>query len=357
MPLWYFVLYLAFALWVLQDGLSRKMGVSVAGWILGTVFLGPIILPVYLANRPLKAGEVREGGTAWNVLKNFAILWTVLMAIASFSVLVRVGQTTTSLDSDAARAGAGLGILFGMGLMAAVWFVPTLGAAVLGFLLKKNSIVETGPTGPLVGHNSTAGVANGWAGLVVCAFIALIVVVVDRTAANPSTATKASETGTLAEMGTAKPATTSHPWEMDETSDAMDNTKEIHLSLTSEDKVEGFVGSHAAYLLVRCAKGKPELYVSVGIPVQHEYGSDTYGVRTKFDDSAAEKSRWIGSTDREALFAPAPAKTLKRLEDSQVFLFEFTPFEKRATAIKFKVAGLREKLAPVSQSCGLSQSR
>jgi len=61
----YFLLYGAFALWVLFDGLSRKMTFSAAWWTLGTLFFGPITLPLYLALRPLKAGEVREGGTAW----------------------------------------------------------------------------------------------------------------------------------------------------------------------------------------------------------------------------------------------------------------------------------------------------
>jgi len=65
----YFLLYGAFAPWVLFDGLSRKMGSSAVLWTIGTLILGPITLPIYLALRPLKQGEVREGGTAWNVLK------------------------------------------------------------------------------------------------------------------------------------------------------------------------------------------------------------------------------------------------------------------------------------------------
>jgi hypothetical protein len=279
------------------------------------------------------------------------------MAITSFSVMTRMGQSTASLDSDAAKAGAGLGILLGMGLLAAVWFVPTLGAAILGFLLKKNSIVETGPTGPLIGHDSTAGFANGWAGLAACAFIALIVVIWDRTAASSSTPTKVGESVSVAESGTAKPASTSHTWELDETSDAMDQTKEVSLTLQSEDKVRGFVGSHSAYLCIRCKKAKMEAYITLGVPVQHEYDSENYGVRTKFDNDAAMKSRWTGSTDREALFAPRPSELVKRLENANVFLFEFTPFEQRATAVKFNVAGLREKLDSVGQSCGLSKGR
>jgi len=242
-----------------------------------------------------------------------------------------------------------------MGFLAALWFFPTLGAAVFGFLLKKNSIVETGPTGPLVGQNSEAGFANGWGGLAACAIVGLIAVLVVGRTQKASTLSSASEAASPSVPDATTPAKT-HTWELSEKSDPMDGTKETSLSLTSEDKVEGFIGSHSAYLFVRCAKGKPEVFVSLGVPIEAEYGSDTYGVRVKFDDEAAAKFRWNASTDREALFAPAPAKLVKLLEQSQVFLFEFTPFQKRATAIKFNVAGLREKLPLIAASCGLAIS-
>ncbi len=327
------------------------MGSSIAAWTLGTFFLGPIILPVYLAKRPLKKGEVREGGAAWNVLKNFAILWTVLMAIVGLSAMMKVGQATSSLETDAAKAGAGLGILLGMGFLAAVWFVPTMGTAVLGFLLKKNSIVETGPTGPLVGQNSPAGFANGWAGLTLCAIVGLILVV----ALERTTPTQGRGAGTDAEAGTSAVASTEHTWQASDKTDPMDGIKETSLLLESEDKVRGLIGSHSAFLCVRCRKGKLEAFVSLGGPVESEYGSDDYGVRTKLDDDAAVRGRWNGSTDREALFSPRPVELVKRLEDSKVFLFEFTPFEQQQTAIKFNVVGLREKLAPIAESCGLGE--
>jgi hypothetical protein len=351
--MWYLALYGIFALWVLQDGISRKIGGSVAAWILGTFLLGPIILPVYLAKRPLKRGEVREGGTAWNVLKNFAILWTVLMVIVGFSAMMKVGQTTSSLDSDAAKVGAGLGIMLGLGFLAVVWFVPTVGAAVLGFLLKKNSIVETGPTGTLVGQNSPASFANGWAGLVLCAIVGLILVVVlARTSGKDLTVEKSYDAGPSVKAVDTASTSTAHTWRLKDETNSMDSVKETSLLLESEDQIRGFVGSHSAFLCIRCAKGKIEAYVSVGGPVESEYPSDTYGVRTKFDDDSPVKARWSESTDRKALFAPRAGEFVKRLEDSAVFLFEFTPFQQRETAIKFNVTGLREKLAPIAESCG-----
>jgi hypothetical protein len=152
--MWYFILYAIVGVWVLADGIRRKLGGKAIGWAIGSLLIGPILLPFYLAKRPLKAGQVREGGTAWNVLKYFALFWTLTMAIAAVAAMVSVGQHTSTLTSDAEKAGAGIGTALGLGLLFAVWILPTLGAALLGFFLKKSASIERGPTGPLVASPS-----------------------------------------------------------------------------------------------------------------------------------------------------------------------------------------------------------
>ena len=62
--MWYFVLFGAFAIWVLIDSRSRRENPVV--WTLGTLLLGPLVLPFYVPKRPLRSGEVREGGTGWD---------------------------------------------------------------------------------------------------------------------------------------------------------------------------------------------------------------------------------------------------------------------------------------------------
>lgn len=115
-------------------------------WGLGTFLLAVIVLPLWYAKRPLMAGERREGGTGWNVLKNFAILWTIVMLIVTAWTTVGMGSVAASARSDAEMAGAGLGMIFGYGMLGALWFFPVLGSLVLGLLIKKSSIVEIGPT-------------------------------------------------------------------------------------------------------------------------------------------------------------------------------------------------------------------
>ncbi len=236
----YFLLYAVFALWVLFDGISRKVGAAAVLWVLGTAILGPIVLPIYLATRPLKEGEVREGGKAWNILKNFAILWTIVMAIATLAALVRMGNITTGLTSDAEMVGAGLGILATMGLLAALWFFPTIGAALLGFLLKKNTIVETGPTGALVGLASRRSAVGGWIGLSGVGILALALVSISSINARlnatrgapPATAQTIPQSGSNNNQSAIDPT-----WSYDSTADQMGRGVTKFASLDSVNKV------------------------------------------------------------------------------------------------------------------------
>lgn len=118
MAIWYLVVYGIFAVWVLVDGLKRKA--KAIPWAIGTALLGPIILPIYIAKRPLKVGEVREGGTAWNVLKNFALFWTILMVVAAIWGMVAVSEKTATLQTEAEQAGVAIGTVLGLGVIAAL---------------------------------------------------------------------------------------------------------------------------------------------------------------------------------------------------------------------------------------------
>jgi hypothetical protein len=353
----YLLLYGVFALWVVFDGLSRKLGMSVLLWTLGTIILGPIILPIYLASRPLKHGETREGGKGWNVLKNFAILWTVVMAIATIAGLMAMAKNTTDLNSDAARAGAGIGMVLGMGFLAALWFFPTMGAALLGFLLKKSSIVETGPTGPLVGRTSSATAAGGWGGLILVALLGMVVVGVATSRGISTSAPKSTAELPSTPVSTGDPiraaASSGGAWEIVQKSNEMDGTKAAYVSVNSANEISGLVGSVRPTLTIQCAKHKPELVINVGGPLQSEYGQyDTYAVRVKFDNGKPLPQRWTGSTNNRAIFSPSPGQLIKQLSKTNTFYLEFTPFEKAETTVTFPVSGLKEKLTAVQDVCG-----
>ena len=105
----------------------------------------PLALPIFLATRPLKNGEVREGGTAWNVLKNFAYVWTFVTAFAVITAFMAVEKLNYSLTTDVERATNWAGEIRGLSVTLALWFVLSGGAVMLGFSLTKDSVIETGP--------------------------------------------------------------------------------------------------------------------------------------------------------------------------------------------------------------------
>jgi hypothetical protein len=261
---YFLFLYGALALWVLLDGFKRKMGAVAGLWAFGTAVLGPVTLPVYVAFRPLAHGEVREGGKPWNVLKNFAILWTVVMALVVVAAFMKMSDISSELSSEAAQAGAGLGMLIGMGILGALWFFATTGAAVLGFFLKKDSAVETGPTGPLVGSTSPRSALSSWGGLVGFALLGFVV------AMAISVSRRAAGSGANNAGANTIPSI-SDDWTLLESRDKMDNTPFVVLRKS---------GTRGASITIRCSKHRTEAYLDTDTIL------DSGSIRVKLDGSA-----------------------------------------------------------------------
>ncbi len=139
------LLSLLIAAWVARD--ARRRGASWLLWTFAALLLWVVTLPLWLARRPLLAGERREGGQAWNLLKNFALTWTVFMLVIAFAFMGSAGSQMAEVQSDAEAVGTMLGAGLGLGLTFAAWFFPMLTAVLLGFFLKK-STVEEGPASP-----------------------------------------------------------------------------------------------------------------------------------------------------------------------------------------------------------------
>ena len=151
--MWYWVLNIVIAFWVFFDARNRKMDQPVL-WAIGTCLLMIIVIPFYFAKRSLKDGEEREGGTAWNVLKFFAIFWTVFMFVGGVSFIMTAGDAVNKAGSGAEQAGAVIGTAWGMGMIIGLWFIGIAGALIIGLFVKKSSIVEKGPTGALASELS-----------------------------------------------------------------------------------------------------------------------------------------------------------------------------------------------------------
>jgi hypothetical protein len=136
------------AVWVFFDAHKRRRHTlgQAAGWALGTLVLWLFVVPLYFAQRHLRAGETREGGDGWNYLKTLALLWTIVMLAVGAHHILAASEVASTAHTSAAQAGAAIGVTLGFGVG---WFFPVLGALLLGLVLKKSSIVERGPAGPL----------------------------------------------------------------------------------------------------------------------------------------------------------------------------------------------------------------
>jgi antitoxin component YwqK of YwqJK toxin-antitoxin module/ribosomal protein L32 len=154
------------AVWVFFDAHKRRRHTlgEAAGWALGTLVLWLFVVPLYFAQRHLRAGETREGGDGWNYLKTLAVLWTIVMLAVGAHYILAASEVASTAHTGAAQAGAAIGTILSVGLLAAVWFFPVMGAILLGLVLKKASIVEKGPTGPLA-FQATVAITPG---LTVC---------------------------------------------------------------------------------------------------------------------------------------------------------------------------------------------
>lgn len=143
----YLILYVIVAIWLFLD--AKKRLTNGIPWAAFTVLLGPVVVPVWLAKRPLKDGEVREGGMAWNVLKNFALMWTLTMFVWFIAGMAIASEAFEKTHDKYEKAGTGIGMALGGIMIFVLWFGVLVSALILGFFLKKSSVVEKGPTGPL----------------------------------------------------------------------------------------------------------------------------------------------------------------------------------------------------------------
>jgi hypothetical protein len=146
--MWYLIINIAIGIWVFFDARKRKMETPIL-WAIGTCLMMVVVVPFYFAKRSLMVGEVREGGTSWNVLKSFAILWTLLMFATGVSGLFAAANTVNTAGSGAEQTGAAIGTAIGMGMILGLWIVVLVGVLAFGLFLKKASVVENGPTGAL----------------------------------------------------------------------------------------------------------------------------------------------------------------------------------------------------------------
>ena len=146
------VVYLGLAAWVLRDG--RRRGVHAPSvYAIGTLVFAFLAVPLHFAKRPLRAGEVREGGGVYSFAKYFAVFCCALGCFAALlTILESFFLARTARTAEDALVEVLSGVIAG-GILV-VLFAAVGGAAFLvGLLFRDRSVVEAGPAVAPGGRN------------------------------------------------------------------------------------------------------------------------------------------------------------------------------------------------------------
>ncbi|MFZ2959696.1 MAG: hypothetical protein WA705_22665 [Candidatus Ozemobacteraceae bacterium] len=113
---------------------SRRGGFSFF-WFLVLLFLGPFLLPVYLAARPMLSEEKRQGSFFWNAFWHLETLFALLAGFASVAVFIE--NIEDSLNGDYAkvkRAEILAGSIFSLFLVIILGITERLGVRTLRYM-------------------------------------------------------------------------------------------------------------------------------------------------------------------------------------------------------------------------------
>jgi hypothetical protein len=143
------VVSLCMGSWAIRDARSRGSGQVLP--VLSLVF-GPLTMPVYFAVRNLRPREVRRGGRAWNILRNFSVFWSLIcfLLINQWVIiaLAVMGSTRKQINVQDIDAVTGIEDI-GVQTIMLAWLVGAGAALGAGLCFKDDDLVERGPTGEL----------------------------------------------------------------------------------------------------------------------------------------------------------------------------------------------------------------
>jgi hypothetical protein len=128
-------------------------------------------------------------------------------------------------------------------------------------------------------------------------------------------------------------------WYLSTETDRMDNTPTVYLAKRAESGQGGI-------LTIRCIRRRTELVVATNDIL------DNGNVPIRFDDAKPQQQVWSEASNHQGLFSPDPIGLARQLTKIDSLLFEYRPFDKQATTIEFKVAGLAENLGTIADACG-----
>jgi hypothetical protein len=172
----------------------------------------------------------------------------------------------------------------------------------------------------------------------------------------PGTATVAAANATSAPRRSAPAASTTPATQVWSTARSGYWTANQHHSAAFELPAENTVAIWLNYvrplLVVRCMAKRTEAFVFTGSALKIEPETEDHTVSIRFDDEAAETTRWPDSAEHDALFSPDGAAFAQRILSARTLRFGYTPHNAAPVEAQFQVTGLADRIAPMAKDCG-----
>jgi len=141
-------------------------------------------------------------------------------------------------------------------------------------------------------------------------------------------------------------------WKVTKKRSPMDDSSTVVLSLPAENIIQGWLRRERPTLMIRCQEGDTDVFIHAGTPADVENADDRYTVEVRVDKYRSFKDSWLGSTSRDALFAPGAALYAATFAHAESLTIRFTPFNAAPVVIKFDTRGLKGYLRSVAEPCG-----
>jgi hypothetical protein len=128
--------------------------------------------------------------------------------------------------------------------------------------------------------------------------------------------------------------------------------RSIAFEVASRNETPVWMKTVRPVLVVRCVKGRMDVFVVTDSPVAMETQDEDHTVRISLDEESGRTERWPDSTEHDALFAPNGARFAAQLEQARTLRFGYTPHNASPVVAHFDVAGLGDKHARMKAACG-----
>ncbi len=137
-------------------------------------------------------------------------------------------------------------------------------------------------------------------------------------------------------------------WSVETRISPMDDSKNVILSLPSDNWIKDKSGKKIPILILRCKEKATQAYIVFDLYL----GDRPIKLLIRMDKEKAYQETWNLSTNHLAAFAPDGQRFIKELLKHQKLLVQVAPEGQNPVIVTFQLRGLPEAVKPLRESCG-----